>query len=350
MPAPLPTHHSRIMSCLLAIGGLAYSATATAQDPATDYADASVFPLPTEDNASEAEPSESLDPPPGYARDERGRLFQTSFDLRRRYYLGVYDMLRIYEDQTLRGNRHALMIEAGGQHEVFNPHTSRRHRHRFVQGRLLLAPFEIDALLYGYDLSRSIDEAPLWITTFIGEPRRFDVPIAVGRGGSVGRLHYRRTDLGDLMVLDLAEGHIGWEFYQGESIEDYVILTTGVGVGVIHREGAGRIDVYGAPEVGLRAAWTLTDDGLTQLAMQGRMQWAWNARTGEHWQMGSAQAAVEWSPLAINDQPITLFLAPELRYSQIPVAELQGVEVRGLLGLRLNLFVPPRHAELEARQ
>lgn len=324
----------RPLICLLVVLGLTYSIPAVAED----------------NGSTEEEGKNHLTPPPGYTKDERGRIFQTSFDLRRRYYLGVHDMLRIYEDQELRFNGHSLLVDVGGSYEIYDSERARRHRHRFAEGRLSLAPFEIDALLYGYDVSRSSEDAPLWLTTFIGEPRRFDIPIAIGGGFSMGRLHYRRRDIGDLMVMNLGEGHISWEFYQGEELENYLLVTTGVGLGLIHHPGAGHVDLYGAPEVGLRGAWTLTDDGLTQVGIQGRMQWAWEVETGAHWRMGSLQASAEWSPLAINDQPITFFLAPEIRYSDFSVAELQGLEMRGILGLRLNLFVPPRQTESEHRK
>ena len=328
-----PIKFCSILICLIALIGVMPIASASAQG-----ASSSATQSPTTPAA-----------PPGYTKDEEGRIFQTSFDLRRRYHLGVYDMLRIYEDQDFRWDRHSLLVQVGGTHETSSLDGARRHRRRFLEGRLSLAPFEIDALLYGYDFGRSSDQAPLWLTTFIGQPRRFDIPIAIGAGYSMGRLHYRRSDVGDLMLLDMGEVHLNWEFFQGPGLENHLYFTTGIGFGLIHLEGTGRVDLYAAPEVGLRAAWTLTENGLTQLAMEGRMQWAWTMESSRHWQMGSLRASAEWSPLAINDQPLTLFLAPELRYSQIPVAELEGLEVRGILGLRLNLFVPPRSTDVEWR-
>lgn len=294
-----------------------------------------------------AEAEDGSDLPPGYIIDEYGRPLKTSFDLRRRYHLGVYDMMRVYEDQGFGLNRHSLLVQVGGSHEIYDAEISRRHRHRFAEGRLSLAPFEIDALAYGYDSSVSQDNAPIWITTFIGEPRRFDVPIALGAGYSLGRLHYRRTELSDLMVLNFAEGHINWEFYQGPRLENYLLISTGVGFGLIQPQAGSHTDIYASPELGLRGAWTVTEDGRTQLGLQGRMQWAWDLQTGHHWQMGSLQASAEWTPMAINDQPLSIFLAPEIRYNQIPSADLQGLELRVILGARLSLFVPPRTTEEE---
>ena len=288
-------------------------------------------------------------PPPGYELDDRGRLMRTSFDLSSRYYLGVYDMLRIYENQERRWDRHSLLIEVGGTYEFYDAEESVRHRNRYAEGRLSLAPFELSGLVYGYDMSRSSDEAPLWITTFIGEPRRFDIPIAIGGGYSIGRIYYRHTEVDELMLLDLGEAHINWEFFQGRRLQNYLFFTTGAGVGILNRKEAERVDFYAAPEVGVRGSWTVARNGLTQVGFHGRMQWAWSVDSG-HWKMGSFQAKAEWSPLAINDQPLTLFLAPEVRYSDIPQVELQGLEARAIIGLRLNLFNSTAAAELEQSQ
>ena len=108
--------------------------------------------------------------------------------------------------------------------------------------------------------------------------------------------------------------------------------------------------MYAFPELGLHAAWTVGDNGLTQLGFDGRMKWAWDLDSGSHWKMGTARLFAERIMIAINDQPISLFAAPEVRYSDLPFADVHGVDLRLMAGARLSLFVPPRGAKLEKDQ
>lgn len=286
--------------------------------------------------------------PQGYSQDEQGRLFQTSFDLYRRYHIGVYDMLQFGDGSVMPD--HSIVIDAGGVFDYYDRTSSSRHRHRFLEGRLMLAPFEIDARLYGYDFSRSAEEAPIWISTFIGEPRRFDVPIQLGFGGSLGRIHFRRGELGHLLLIDIAEAHLNWEFYQGPGLENYLLLSTGAGVGLRHPQGRDHLELYAFPEIGLKAALTPDRSGLTQIGLQGRLRWGWEPATSEVWTTGMASLSAERIIIAINDQPISLYLAPQVRFGEVENVGIEGVDFRVMAGARLSLFVPTRASQSEPLQ
>ncbi|MBA2661566.1 MAG: hypothetical protein H0U74_04685 [Bradymonadaceae bacterium] len=283
-----------------------------------------------------------LETPPGYTRDELGRVFQSSFDLRSRMHLGVYELLRFDAPEGFETLRHSLVLDTLSVVDVYDQWDRRRHRHRFLQARLVLAPLEIDALLYSYDRGRTGEEPAFWITTFIGGPRRFDVPIRLGGGISLGRLHYRRSDAGDLMLLDLIDTRINWEFYQGPQLENYALVRVGAGAGLRHMEGTGASLAYLYPEVGLEAAWVLGGRGLTHIGLDARMQWGWEPSARRTWMFGTAGMSIERILIAISDQPISLFVQPHVRYTQIEVAGLDGLDYRVLAGGRLSFFVPTR--------
>lgn len=288
----------------------------------------------------------------GYRRDELGRVFQTSFDLRRRFHLGVHDMVRFdappgQETGSSRSLEQSLVLDVGSVHDAYNPYGRRRHRYRFLEGQLMLNPFEIDAQLYSYDRSRASEEPAFWITTFIGTPRRFDIPIQLGAGYSLARLHYRRTEVGDLMLLDLVDGRINWELYQGADIENYLLVSMGAGMGLRHMENRGDPMLYIYPELGLKGAWVLGNRGLAQVEIDGRMKWGYEPNTAERWAMGTLGLSMERIIIAISDQPISIFLKPHMRYSEVEFADLRGLDYRLLLGARLSLFSPPRPSAKE---
>jgi len=276
--------------------------------------------------------------PEGYSVDARGRVFQTSFDLTRRFHVGVHDTM-VFGDGW---PEHALLVETGFTSEIVNPETQTRQRFRIIEGRLSLAPLEADALLFGYDISRHQEKAPIWITTFIGAPRRFDVPISIGAGFSILRMHYRRVEDDDLAIVDFGSGHINWELYQGRNLEDYVMLSTRVGMAMPAILGTSERELSLFPELGLRAAFSPGERGLTRLEFDGRLRRAWVPKNSGTWVMGSAALTGEQIIVAVNDQPISLFLAPEYRYYDIPLLGLHGSEFRALVGARISLFVPPR--------
>lgn len=272
----------------------------------------------------------------GYKRDARGRAFQTHFDLRSRLLLGVY-----YTGLAEDGYSQSLTIETRSSYEKLG-WERRRHRFSFVEGRLTLSPLQASATLFDYNNGRVGDEPLFYITTLIGEPRRHDVYMRVGKGLTLGRLDYRVfEDAPDQAMLDFVAGRLQWEIAQGLGLEDYVNLSIGVGVGTrgIGNAEAGSIYVY--PELGFKAIWLKSPRGLLQLATEGTIRSAWEPELGEMFQVATARASLEWVMVAISDQPISLYLEPEARFTRIPTDDIQRGEWRTQAGIRFNFFTPP---------
>ena len=181
-----------------------------------------------------------LEAPPGHERDEQGRLYQVSFDLRRRLLFGVYDGMVSGAPAFLGDLRHGLAGEVAARYEVYAPSEQKRHRFRFLEGWLRTDPFEVEALALAYDVGKTSDEPAFWITTFVGSPRRFDVPLQLGPGLVLGRLHVRQLDgIGRLLLADLAQGHLNWQPVQDAGLEDYLAFRLGGGVGAAASDARG---------------------------------------------------------------------------------------------------------------
>lgn len=273
----------------------------------------------------------------GYKRDDRGRAFQTHFDLRSRLLLGVYYMGSVGDayGQT-------LAIETKSSYEHIGHSKKRRHRFSFIEGEFVLSPIRARALLFDYNYGRVGDEPLFYITNLIGEPSRTDVYMRIGKGLTLGRLDYQSfADAPDQTMLDMVAGRLQWEILQGFGLEDYFMLSTASGFGTrrIGNDDAGSVYFY--PELGFKAIWLKSPRGLFQLATEGRVRYAFEPDIGSAWQMAIASASAEWVMLAISDQPISLYARPEARFMNIPSDGIQQGDFRFMAGIRFNFFAPP---------
>jgi hypothetical protein len=278
----------------------------------------------------------------GYKRDERGRIYQTHFDLRRRLLLGVYDHVTISEDGDSIDQR--LSAEIGGVYETYDDETRRRERHQFLRGRISLDPIEAEGLVYGYDRGRAGDEPVFRFVEFVTpEPDRYDLAIHLGPGGRFGRFRFEQIDQRSQLLLDIAQGHINWEILQSDDqgLEDYLLVRGGVGGGIAIVEDTQEHQVYGYPEVGLEGAWTIDERGLTQLRMEAAYRHLWDDADGER-DRAFADISIERVVLSNNDQPITVFAQGGVEYKEGPLAPNGMTSFQGLIGGRMSFFVPPR--------
>lgn len=278
----------------------------------------------------------------GYKRDERGRIYQTHFDLRRRLFLGIYDAIPFSEDGS-HGD-HRLSAEIGGRYEEYDDKTRRRDRHQFIHGRITLDPVEGEGLVYGYDRGRTGDEPVFRFVEFVTpEPDRYDISIHLGPGVRLGRFQIEQIDERTQLLADLAQGHINWEIVQsdGQGLEDYLLIRGGVGGGVAAIEDEEGDFVYGYPEIGVEGAWLIDDRGLTQLRMQAAYRHLWDDAENER-DRAFAELSFERVILSVNDQPLTLFAQGGVEYKSGPLADDRITSFEALVGGRVSFFVPTR--------
>jgi hypothetical protein len=283
----------------------------------------------------------SPDAPFGWERDERGRVFQVNFDLKRRLYLGASWAPRATADESDAG-RAAIDFGVLVWEHLHRSRSPVRHRVRLVEGEARLAPYSGQLVLAHYDLSRHYDNPLLRITTFFGRPRRSDLTLHVGGWLEAGALEIHDTDTGDARLWRIATGHVTMDLWQSADLESYVRARAGVGV-----EGLSRDDVADrtawTPGGALESDLTLDRRGFHHLGAEVAHE---RPRYFEGAQ-GSAERTrarlhYEVIFLAINDQPLSLrFSAGAEQRDDIP-----GLSDRWALtanaGLRFSLWAPPR--------
>ncbi|AWV89891.1 hypothetical protein [Bradymonas sediminis] len=288
-------------------------------------------------------PAERSVRPPrhGFERDERGRLYQTHFDLRRRAFYGVYDWISASRD--LGSFEHRLAGEFGGVWETYDDQDKHRHRHQFVQARAGINPTEVHGLLYGYDRGRADAEPTFRLVEFLTpQADRYDLFLNLGTGVRVGRMRYEPNQDNYQLLIDVFQGHLNWEFLQNrdQGLEDYLLLRVGAGVGVAL--GSERdFDLYAYPEVGLEGAWTIDERGLTQMTMHAAYRHIWEDAGLEH-DRAHARVNVERVLFSLNDMPVSAFAEVGVAYRSGPLFDAGALNYQATLGGRISFLSPPR--------
>jgi hypothetical protein len=207
------------------------------------------------------------DAPYGWTRDERGRVFQVNFDLRKRLYLGVaYTPQKLLDnlENPFQNKRSALDFGLLQFHVFVDGQAPTRHRFRFVEGVVRVEPFSSQVTLAHYDMSNRFFDPLLRITTFWGKPQRHDLHLNLGLWTEAGNLEMRDTPVGPSQLWKHATAHVTMDLWQSANLESFLRLRTGVGL-----EGS-RDDVNGYRSAvtggsALELDWVLDNDGFHNL-------------------------------------------------------------------------------------
>lgn len=279
------------------------------------------------------------DAEPGWVRDARGRAMQVEFDMHRRVLLGAGFAPRL-DGFTPDG-----VAEVGLRSDWATTHTASEvelfrlrlleARYTPLRGRLLGTAMQLE-----FDRRRS--EPVLWITTFVGTPRRFDVGLDLGwwlqlahadlelrRGLTAGRLLVAGFD----PTLDLL---------RSQDLDSYLRIRSGVGFdvdvgtkrpqGEVHAalEGEWVIDGAGFHRLYGNAIGTLSRDFVATSA---------GPRTLRRLE---GRAGYELILLAINDQPISALFDLGADWREDLPGRTPGWEFTGQAGLRFSFWAPAR--------
>lgn len=277
--------------------------------------------------------------PPGWYRDARGRVMQVNFDLGRRVFFGGAWAPYFRPDGTgfVAGR---ARVEFGGVATVMGENT--QHRFHFFEAsgwlgsNLLNARFEASVLRY--DTSSRRAKAPLWLTTFVGTPRRFDVPLNLGWSFEAGRFEA----LGGRTFITFAEADATLDLWNSEDLDSYLRVRLGPGL-EYDVEGRG---VYLRPAVAVEGDFTLDRDGFHHLTatVQGEKLFfePADAGRGASPQRLRLKAGYEVIVLALNDYPLSVVVDGRATWrDDVPL--LKGWEFSGNLGLRFSFWAPARH-------
>ena len=285
------------------------------------------------------------DAPFGWTRDERGRVFQTNFDLKRRMYFGVAYSPRKILENPLQSTR--TSIDYGLL--VFETRTRgkspMRHRVRLLEGEVHLEPFTAELVVAHYDMSRRFFDPLVRITTFAGTPRRHDLHLNLGLWTEAGGLEIHKTALGHSQLWKHAAAQVTLDLWQSARQDSFLRARTGLALEGQRTEVTGYRSALTAGSA-LELDCVLDDEGFHNLRIEVAHEMPRYfiplERTGKLAQRMHARLLYEAIVLAINDQPLTLKLAASgEKRDDIPGIPDQWAFVMDA-GLRFSLWAPPR--------
>jgi hypothetical protein len=286
-----------------------------------------------------------VDAPWGWMRDERARIYQISFDLKRRLYFGAaYTPVKVI-DNPLASKRTSIDFGLLVLEHVTHGKTPTRHRLRLVEGQVHLEPFSAELVVAHYDVSRRLFDPLLRFTTFVGTPSRHDLYLNLGLWSEAGGLELHKTVLGNTQLWRHATAQVTLDLWQSASLDSFLRVRTGLGFEGQHDDVNGYRSALTATSA-LDLDMVLDPAGFHNLRFEidhevpryyvpvgSQSRWAQRMR---------ARVQYEAIVLAINDQPLTLKLAAggEKR-DDLPGVPDQWAFVIDA-GLRFSLWAPPR--------
>jgi hypothetical protein len=286
------------------------------------------------------------DAPWGWMRDERGRVFQINFDLRRRMYFGVgWSPQKILDhlDDPTETKRSKMDFGAF----VFEFSDGRnRHRIRLLEGEVRVEPFSAEVVVAHYDMSRRFFDPLLRITTFIGEPQRHDLHMNLGLWTEAGGLEIHPTPFGHSSIWKHATAEGTLDLWQSADMTSFARLRTGFGLEGQKTDGQEYRSALTAASA-FELDWVVDPAGFHNIKLEvshemPRYFVPVTSKGQRLAQRSRAKLSYEAIVLAINDQPLTFQLAAggEKRNDIMGVPDRWAFVMDA--GLRFSLWAPPR--------
>ena len=283
--------------------------------------------------------------PPGWYRDERGRVMQVNFDLGRRVFIGGAWAPYYRPDGTgfVPGR---AKVEFGIS--VTANSDNQQHRWHFLETTAWLGRNPLDTRfetsVVRYELSSHRQRAPLWVTTFIGAPRRFDLPLNLGWAAEAGRFE----SLGGKNFVSIIELDATLDLWNSADLDSFIRVRAGPALEYDFDAKA----AYFRPAVALESELTLDRDGFHHLTVSA---------AGEKLVFEPVVEGRGVSPnrlklklgyevilFALNDYPLTLVVDGRGTWRD-DVPALKGWEFSFNTGLRFSLWAPARHQSQQVR-
>ncbi len=286
----------------------------------------------------------------GWLRDERGRVLQVNFDLKRRLYFGVGYTPRKILDNVNDPFQHKrssldfglLVFEVLANEDTKNP---TRHRFRFLEGNVKVEPFSSEIVVAHYDLSHRFVDPLLRITTFTGTPRRHDLTLDLGLWTEAGGLEIHPTTTGHSTIWRHATGQVTLDLWQSARMDSFARIRTGFGLEGQHTDGTGYRSAVTETSA-FELDWVADDAGFHNLRLElvhELPRYFVPLIDGQKLaQRMRARLQYEAIVLAINDQPLTFKFAAggEKRNDIFGLPDRWAFVMDA--GLRFSLWAPPR--------
>ncbi|MBZ4406593.1 hypothetical protein K8640_00050 [Myxococcus sp. XM-1-1-1] len=285
------------------------------------------------------------DAPPGWYRDERGRVMQFNFDLHRRIWLGGA-WSPLWREGVPREDR--VRLDFGIALELADDR--HLHRLRMLETEVMLGQRTLDSTLLRYDFSVERDDPLFRITTFFDEPRRYDISLDMGLW--LEALRVEEVERGELQGGFLTWGsvHATLDLWHSRDMVSYVRVRAGPSAERDYENDVNSL----VPGAVLEADLTLDRDGFhhLRLGVEAEKVLLSRAILGRPLRPErlKVSAGYELILIAINDQPLSLVVdARGMWRNDIPYLP-QRWEWSASAGLRFSLWAPARRSAPKAQQ
>lgn len=283
------------------------------------------------------------DAPPGWYRDERGRVMQFNFDLHRRVWLGAaWAPLWKREWPEALGR---MRMDFGIRTESPADDGRVLNRFTFLDTELFLGPHQsLDATLLRYDFSTDRDRPLLRVSTFLGKPRRFDIGADMGAWFEVLRLEQLHRDGTEASFLTIAATHATLDLWHSRDLVSFIRVRAGPSLERDRTNGFSTL----VPGAALEGDFTLDPHGFHHLRFGVEAEKVYLDKEVEGRPLNperlNVRAGYEAILLALNDQPLSLVLDGRGTWR----SDLPGVsadwEWSAQAGLRFSLWAPARRS------
>lgn len=299
-------------------------------------------PLPSEDD-SEPEP-ESVD---DWEVDGQGRRLRVGFDTGTRWvaggglatgWAGAGDAIATGHVETGAFVRHLLDYPADD--------VAWKMTHAVLPTRLVLRGvddverLDLETTLYRGHFTRWTKHG--WITVPTSPPKRIPFPLNVGLQGVVGGFATRPNDPGIAAELSIVHTDVVLDFWRARALGSYAQVsvgtsydlqllgsfagTTGI-VGVAHV-----ISPFASVELAVHHEY---ERGRQAVDARVRGAWLWSSQAG--WgPRAQAAASYEVIVIAVNDQPVSLYVDAAYRFEGLSSASAAH-DLRATAGLRFGV-------------
>ena len=297
--------------------------------------------------------------PPGFERSREGKPYQVKFDLYDRVYLGaVWSPVYAGREAGVapgvglpfgRGK-----AEIGFDASVLSPQGRSRHDFQVLEGDVSFADLSINGLLFAYDYQQVHRRPAFHVTTFLGEPHLYGVPVPFGWGFRLLEIEDRPPSLPDALDAEITEVHVSLNPLQSSDMYSRLRLEAGADVGkywtdrAAITQGLGTGRTYVGFTSAVRSRMALGEGGLHYLfadVAYRRPAFLDGDLAGRSANRVKASLAYEGIFLAINDQPLSFHLAATGAARDDPATFTHKVEVGMNAGFRVSFWAPARVLE-----
>jgi hypothetical protein len=234
--------------------------------------------------------------------------------------------------------------DLGLQVDVHSDDEKTLYRWHVLDSQFYLGTPTYDATLLRLDWSTARARPILFLTTFIGQPRRYDLNLDIGAWFEAVHLEYLRRGAETESFLTLGSANITTDIWHSKDMASFVRARAGAG---------GELDTTRhftslKPEVAVEGDFTLDRDGFHHVHFQAE---------GEKLLFDQVVAGRNADPqrlhlsggyevilFAVNDQPVTLVLDAKGTYRDDFVTVGPGWEWSAEAGLRFSLWAPARRS------